>query len=75
MKAEVTVVGAGPAGSTASKFLAEKGVNVILVDKDFFPRKKPCGGGLPVRILQRFPYIKDYATIESYSYGGCSCSY
>lgn len=71
MKTEVIVVGAGPAGSTAAKFLAEKGVNVVLIDKEVFPRDKPCGGGLPLRALQRYPYIKDSDIIESYSYGGC----
>ncbi len=70
MKTDVVVVGAGPSGSTAAKILAEQGLNVLLVDKTKFPRNKPCGGGLPLRVLQRFPYIKDINAIESYSYGG-----
>lgn len=70
MKTDVVVVGAGPSGSTAAKILAEQGLNVLLVDKTKFPRDKPCGGGLPLRVLQRFPYIKDINAIESYSYGG-----
>lgn len=44
--AEVLVVGAGPAGSTAARTLAERGVNVILVDRETFPRYKTCGGGI-----------------------------
>jgi len=70
MKTDVVVVGAGPSGSTAAKTLAELGLNVFLVDKAKFPRDKPCGGGLPLRVLKRFPYIKDINAIESYSYGG-----
>jgi len=70
MKYEVVVVGAGPAGSTAAKVLAEKGVKVLLIDKSKFPRDKPCGGGLPFRVYKRFPYIEDKNLIESYSYGG-----
>jgi len=70
MKTDVVVVGAGPSGSTAAKTLAEQGLNVLLVDKAKFPRDKPCGGGLPLRVLKRFPYIKDINAIESYSYGG-----
>ena len=70
MKTDVIVVGAGPAGSTAAKCLAEKGVKVTLVDKDTFPRDKSCGGGLPLRVLQRYPYVKDSNIIESYSFGG-----
>ena len=72
MKYEVVVVGAGPAGSTAAKFLSEKGVKVLLVDKSKFPRDKPCGGGLPARVLKRFEYIKDL--IDSYSYGSYAYS-
>ena len=59
MKYEVVIVGAGPAGSTAAKYLAENGVNVLLVDKCKFPRDKPCGGGIPMRVFRTFPYIKD----------------
>jgi geranylgeranyl reductase family protein len=70
MQYETVVVGAGPAGSTAAKFLAEKGVKVLLLDKEQFPRYKPCGGGLPLRVLKEFPYVKDTETIKSYSYGG-----
>lgn len=66
----MTVVGAGPAGSTAARFLSEKGVKVLLIDKSKFPRSKPCGGGLPIRVLNRFKYVNDKGLIESYSYGG-----
>ena len=79
MHYEVVVVGAGPAGSTAAKSLAEKGINVLLLDKERFPRFKPCGGGLPSRVLQEFSYVKETNTVESYSYGGIvhspSCKY
>ncbi len=68
---DVVVVGAGPSGSTAAKTLAEHGIHVLLVDKEAFPRDKPCGGGLPIRTLTRFPYLKDLDAIASYSYGGC----
>ena len=47
MMYDVVVVGAGPAGSTAAKFLSEESLKVLLIDKDKFPREKPCGGGLP----------------------------
>jgi geranylgeranyl reductase family protein len=67
---DVVVVGAGPAGSTAAKFLSEESLKVLLIDKDKFPREKPCGGGLPSRVLNRFEYIKDEGLIDSYSFGG-----
>jgi geranylgeranyl reductase family protein len=70
MEYDIVVVGAGPAGSTAAKTLAEQGLSVLLIDKEKFPRDKPCGGGLPIRVLNRFKYVKDKGLIESYSYGG-----
>ena len=67
---DVVVVGAGPAGTTAAYKLAEKGIHTLLVDKASFPRDKPCGGGLPMWVLRRFPYVKELDVIESYTYGG-----
>ncbi len=40
---DVVVVGAGPAGSTAARLLAERGLGVLLVDRAKFPRNKVCG--------------------------------
>lgn len=39
----VCVVGAGPAGTTASLFLSKNEVPHVLVDKAIFPREKVCG--------------------------------
>jgi len=74
MKYDVTIVGGGPAGSTAAKFLADKGFKTILIDKNKFPRYKPCGGGIPIRLIDRFDYLKNTDLIESYSYGGYAYS-
>ncbi len=74
MKYDVTIVGGGPAGSTAAKFLAEKGYKTLLIDKSKFPRYKPCGGCIPIRLLNRFNYLKNADLIESYSYGGYAYS-
>ena len=40
---DVVVIGAGPAGSTCSALLAQRGMSVLLVDKASFPRDKICG--------------------------------
>src|SRR5512141_1619846 len=50
--ADVIVVGAGPAGSTAATLLATSGRSVVLIDKATFPRDKCCGDGLTTLALR-----------------------
>ena len=40
---DVIVIGAGPAGSICAPYLAKAGVDVLLLDKEVFPRDKTCG--------------------------------
>jgi geranylgeranyl reductase family protein len=49
MRCDVAVVGAGPAGATAARFLADRGVRVALIERCRLPREKTCGGGLVAR--------------------------
>lgn len=50
--ADVIVVGAGPAGSTAAYHLAQAGLDVLLLEKTSFPREKVCGDGLTPRAVK-----------------------
>lgn len=43
---DVLLVGAGPAGAALAGILAERGKRVLLLDKERFPRYKPCAGGV-----------------------------
>ena len=46
-KKTAVIIGAGPGGAAAAVRLAQRGVtDVVLVDKDRFPREKTCGSAL-----------------------------
>jgi len=55
-KYEAVVVGAGPAGCFAAIHLKQLGVDVLLLDKEIFPRDKICGDGIP---LKCFPLLEE----------------
>jgi geranylgeranyl reductase family protein len=56
---DAIVVGAGPAGSTVAIRLSRAGARVLLVDREHFPRDKPCGGGLTYRAVRQLPVPVD----------------
>lgn len=59
---KISVLGAGPAGSTAAYYLASSGIEVELIDRVSFPREKPCAGGLfnPLLYEKEFPFINEF---------------
>ena len=60
-RADVIVVGAGPAGAATAILLAERGHAVTLLDKAAFPRPKICGEYLSpeaARVLDRLGVLK-----------------
>jgi geranylgeranyl reductase family protein len=54
LRADVAVVGGGPAGAAAAITLARAGRDVVLFDKARFPRDKCCGDGLTAGALRRY---------------------
>ncbi|ORB11029.1 menaquinone reductase [Mycobacterium noviomagense] len=50
-RADVVVVGAGPAGSAAAAWAARAGRDVLVIDSASFPRDKACGDGLTPRAV------------------------
>ena len=53
---DVIVVGAGPSGTAAAFRLKRFGYQVLLLDKQQFPRVKPCGGGISIKALNLMPW-------------------
>ena len=62
---DVIVVGAGPAGSASARVAAERGAQVLLLDKASFPRFKTCAGGLVGTSVALLPE-RTNRTIERY---------
>lgn len=56
---DVAIVGAGPAGASAAFNLEKSGYNIVLIDKEKFPRSKPCAGVLPPRIFSEISVPDD----------------
>lgn len=52
----IAIIGAGPAGSTAARFLADAGFQITLFDKNH-SYEKPCGGGLTGKVANEFPEL------------------
>jgi geranylgeranyl reductase family protein len=47
--ADVIIIGAGPAGSSAARLCAAAGLDTLIIDRATFPREKPCAGVLSPR--------------------------
>jgi len=71
LQCDVAIVGAGPAGTTAARFLAKKGFKVVLAEKSPVPREKICGGMMTPRVFERFADLKSEMEklVDSTSYG------
>jgi len=46
---DVAIVGAGPAGSTTAYYAATYGLDVLILEKEKFPRNKVCGDAITLR--------------------------
>ena len=56
-RTDVLVLGAGPAGSALAIRLARMGVSVVLVDRERFPRPKPCAEYLSPETLRHLDML------------------
>ena len=59
---DVLIVGGGPAGSSCAWGLRKSGLDVVVLDKQHFPRDKVCGGWITPNVLKELEIdLQDYA--------------
>jgi geranylgeranyl reductase family protein len=56
---EVLIVGGGPAGSTCARALKQAGVDVVVLDKQQFPRDKTCAGWITPSVVDELQFDRD----------------
>ena len=57
IKTPICIIGAGPAGATASIFLCRMGIKHLIVDAAAFPRDKVCGDALDLNTIRVLNHI------------------
>lgn len=65
---DVIVVGAGPGGAAVSHYLAQQGLDIVMLDKSDFPRDKTCGDCLTPRALD---VLQDMGILEEVNQVSC----
>lgn len=69
---DIIIVGAGPGGTTCSAFMKRMGLNPLLIDKETFPRDKPCGdgqAGVTTQILKELGWFDDFKDLGYENFG------
>ena len=61
---DVIVIGAGPAGSICASYLSKAGIDVLLADKDIFPRDKACGDILQEGIVSHIDKLGAFDELD-----------
>jgi menaquinone-9 beta-reductase len=58
-RCDVLIVGGGPAGSSCAWGLRHSGLDVVILDKQVFPRDKVCGGWITPAVLSKLEVDAD----------------
>jgi geranylgeranyl reductase family protein len=66
---DVIIVGGGPAGSSAGRLAGRKCLKTLLIEKESFPRYKPCGGALSEQALSYLGFEIPAHIIEKNIFG------
>jgi len=67
METDVVIVGAGPAGATVGRQIANAGFDVLIIEKDISPgKKKVCGGVMSKQCFTELDLPKEIIEKESF---------
>jgi geranylgeranyl reductase family protein len=66
---DVLIVGAGPAGSSCARACAAAGLKTALIDRNAFPRSKPCGGAVSEQALSYLDFTLPSKIAEQECFG------
>jgi geranylgeranyl reductase family protein len=66
---DAIVIGAGPAGATAARQCALRGLDTLLLEKEAFPRYKPCAGAVSQWALSTLDFELPTDIIEEELFG------
>jgi geranylgeranyl reductase family protein len=61
---DLIIIGGGPSGASAGRRAGKLGLNTLLLEKDKFPRYKPCGGGLSTHAISYLDFELPQDIIE-----------
>ena len=66
---DLIIIGGGPSGSAAGRIAGKKGLKTLLIEKEIFPRYKPCGGGLSEHAMSYLDFEIPGSMIERDIFG------
>jgi len=66
---DLAIIGAGPAGSTAGRRAGKLGLKTLIIEKEEFPRYKPCGGALSEQAMSYLDFTVPSHLHEKEVYG------
>ena len=69
-KHQVIIVGGGVGGSSTAIHMAKAGLDVLMVEKDSFPRDKPCGDGI---VQSVHPLLASMGVLDALIENGHKC--
>ena len=66
---DLIIIGGGPSGSAAGRIAGQKGLKTLLIEKEIFPRYKPCGGALSEQAMSYLDFEIPKSIIERDIFG------